>query len=282
MSGVEVRHMTDLDVPRAADVSAAAFEFQFEDQTQRDRWHGRLRHCMDSDPDGSFVATRDGEVIGVAHAIIRDDVWILSLLTVDPNVHGGGAGRLLMDAALTYGADKPDGLIVASNDPRALRLYASLGFRLRPTFQAEGRVDAGRIPKRHREIVPVTGDELPELDPVSRAVRGAGHSQDLKLDRDRGSQVFRLGGRGWVAVDPLRGVRGLAALDEEAAQALLWHGLSECRDLEVLEVGWITGEQQWAIEVLLAARVPFKAYGAFGVRGEPGPLHPYIPSPPFA
>jgi hypothetical protein len=50
-------------------------------------------------------------------------------------------------------------------------------------------------------------------------------------------------------------------------------------------VRWLTGEQQWAIGVVLAAGLRLSAFGALGVRANrsnPAPLAPFIPSPPFA
>ena len=277
-----VRLMTDDDVPAAAEVSAAAFEFGLEDPVARERWYVRMRHSLAVDPEGAFVAEVNGRVAGVAHAIVRDHVWILSLLAVDPKIHSLGTGRALMDAALSYGPPTDDGLIVASSDPRALRLYASAGFQLHPTFQASGQINRAAIPVAHPGIKAVPAAELDSLAPISRAVRGATHDGDLRLEFDRGVAIFRLEDRGFVLVDRHRGVRGLAALDEESAKALLYFALSEAQDAEELVVGWITGRQQWAVEVLVATRLPFKAYGAVCVRGNPGPLHPYIPSPPFA
>jgi hypothetical protein len=72
----------------------------------------------------------------------------------------------------------------------------------------------------------------------------------------------------------------LVARDEEAATILLWNALA-LTDGEV-SVRWITGEQQWAIDVIVRARVPLVAYGALCVRGTPGPLRPFLPTAPFA
>ncbi|HTW12244.1 MAG TPA: GNAT family N-acetyltransferase [Solirubrobacteraceae bacterium] len=278
-----IRLMTDADVPAAGTVSADAFDFDISDPITRERWHGRLRHLLRTDPGGSFVAARDGQIAGVAQAMLRDGVWILSLLTVSPTAGRGGEGRALVNASLRYGPDSGPGLIVASNDPRALRIYGSSdGFRLEPAFQAAGAVDAAQIPELHPDITRVSADQLDSLGAISRAVRGASHARDLVVELDRGGAIFRLADRGFVVVGPGRGVRGLAARDEQAAQALLWYGLHTRRHDQEVEVGWITARQQWALPVLLAARLSLRAYGAIAIRGNPGPMHPYLPSPPFA
>jgi hypothetical protein len=45
---------------------------------------------------------------------------------------------------------------------------------------------------------------------------------------------------------------------------------------------WITAEQQWAVEVVALAGLRLVPSRALCVRGRPGPLHPYLPSGPFA
>ncbi len=91
------------DVDAAAAVAAAAFEFDLGDPERATQWRARVAYLVDTDPDGGFVAVRDGRVIGMAQAMLRDELWCLSLLTVAPAAQGAGAGRALMDAALGYG-----------------------------------------------------------------------------------------------------------------------------------------------------------------------------------
>lgn len=279
-----VRHMTEADIPEAAEVGAAAFDLEIDTDLGQQRWHTRIRHPLLTDPEGAFVAVTptSGAIAGVALAIVRDRVWILSHLTVDPNVQSGGVGRALMHAALGYCGDLRDGIIVASNDPRALRLYASSGFDVVPTFKAEGRVDARKIPPLNPKIVPVAQHEVERLAPISRAVRGAEHTPDFALAYDRDATVFRLADRGFVVAQPGRGLWGPIALDAEAATDLLWCGLEHLKHDEQVEVSFVTGEQQWALGVFIRAGLSFEAYGGLAVRGNPGPLYPYIPSPPFA
>jgi hypothetical protein len=92
-----------------------------------------------------------------------------------------------------------------------------------------------------------------------------------------GERMLRFGDRGFVVHD--RGhVRLLAALDESAAQALLWSALAEAEDGAPVEVMWMTGKQQWALEVAVRAGLELVVTGPVCVRGQPGPLAPYLPS----
>ena len=133
-----VRPMVDADIAQVATVTAEAFETEITSPLRRSIWEHRLRSSLDSDPAGSFVSERSGRVTGAAQAVIRDRLWILSLMAVSPTLGIGGEGRALMRAALGYDRGCDAGLIVASDDPQALRLYASSGFALEPHLAGHG------------------------------------------------------------------------------------------------------------------------------------------------
>jgi predicted N-acetyltransferase YhbS len=277
-----VRPMAEDDIREVATVTAEAFGTDLSTELLRHNWEQRLRHSLRTDPAGSFVTESRGLISGAAQAVIRDTTWILSLMAVSPSLGEGGEGRALMQSTLDYERGCDGGLIIASNDPRALRLYGSSGFALEATFKANGTIDPAALPDPDPAISAVAPAELGTLETISRAVRGATHGPDLEVAVLRSSSVFRLEQRGFVVAMPGRGVWALAATDEQAARALLWHALGELRHEPRIEIGWISGRQQWAIDVLLAARLSLTAYGAIGTRGSVGPMYPYIPSPPFA
>ena len=120
------------------------------------------------------------------------------------------------------------------------------------------------------------------LAPLSRGARGAAHTRDLPMALSRGGEVLRLDDRGFVVTMPGRGIWALAARDEEAATALLWAGFHRLRDEPRIGIAFVGGDQQWALEVFLAARLSFYTYGGDRHARSVGPLYPYIPSPPFA
>jgi hypothetical protein len=102
----------------------------------------------------------------------------------------------------------------------------------------------------------------------------------LRYVLGRGARLLRLGDRGFAVVYEDGSLWLLVANDDEAATALLWHALAIADG--PTRVRWITGAQQWAIEVLVQARLQLTAYGALCVRGRPGQLQPFVPSVPFA
>jgi GNAT superfamily N-acetyltransferase len=252
------------------------------DEAVATRWRARLAHPYTTDPGGAFVAELDGEIVGVAMAIARERLWCLSLLAVAPAAQSGGTGRALMERALTYASASTDvGLIPSSSDPRALRLYALSGFSLHPTFEASGILDRSALPPPSGSVQAGERSDLEALEPISRAIRGAPHTLDIDFALGLGARLLLCGDRGFAVVYPGHAVWLLVARDDDAATQLLWAGLA-LAGTERPVVRWITAGQQWAIDVVVQAGLRLVPYGALCVRGEAGPLRPYLPSPPFA
>ena len=144
---IDIRLLRDADVEAVDEMSSRAMDEM--DRTfgltvpERDAARialsrARIRHIAATDPEGSVVAERDGEIVGVALAVRRGSLWFLSLLAVRTGMQSAGIGRRVLDAALDYGRDCALGMIGASPDPRALRRYGRAGFALYPGYYAEG------------------------------------------------------------------------------------------------------------------------------------------------
>ncbi len=75
----------------------------------------------------------------------------------------------------------------------------------------------------------------------------------------------------------LRGdhVAMIAGASDDSARRLLWAALAETAG--VASVSYLGGNQQWAIEVALAARLRLKPVDTLCVRGMAAPA-PYLPS----
>jgi GNAT superfamily N-acetyltransferase len=272
--------MRSADVGAAAEVAATAFSHDLGDADRARRWRARIAHPWQTDPDGAFVAELGGRVIGMAEAIMRERVWCLSMLAVTPGVQSGGAGRALLERAVGYGRGADAGLIVSSNDPRALGLYADAGFALHPTFEATGAVDRGRLPPQNGTVRVDDGSDLEALADVTRDVRGAPYTSELRFALGQGGRLLRTRDHSFAVVTGEGQLWALVSRDEQTATALLWNALALSE--EAARVRWITGAQQWAIDVVARAGLRLTAYGALCVRGEPGALAPFLPSAPFA
>jgi GNAT superfamily N-acetyltransferase len=236
--------------------------------------HTRLRvnHCLATDPGGSWVAERGGEIVGCALAIMREGVWGLSLLIVRPDAQSDGVGRELLARSWEYGRDARGWIVLASRDPRALRSYARLGLTLHPAVAARGRPRAAAPP----EVRPGSAADLPLTERVDRAVRGAAHGADVMALVGVAGELLVLPDRGYVIV---RGgtVRLLAALDEEAAALLLRAALARAGAEAAVE--WITAAQHWAIAPCLDAGLELRNdVGGVFLAGDVGPFAPYLPS----
>lgn len=275
-----VRPMLASDLDAAVNVTAAAFSRDLGDEGVARRWRERIAYPWQTDPGGAFVAEVDGQVIGVAEAIVRERLWCLSMLAVEPGIQSAGAGRALMERAAQYGGGDDPGLIVSSNDPRALRLYADCGFALYPTFEASGTVDRRRVPALGGSVREDDGGDLEAFAELTREVRGAPYTDELRFLFAQGARLLRIADQGFAAVNSEGMLWALVARDDETASALLWKALALAEG--PARVRWITGTQQWAINIVARAGMRLTAYGALCVRGTPGPLAPFLPNNSFA
>ncbi|MDQ4127232.1 MAG: GNAT family N-acetyltransferase [Actinomycetota bacterium] len=242
----------------------------------------RYRHFLEHDPEGAWVAADGDRVVGVALALAREGVWVLSLFAVDEEYRGAGVGRALLDRVLGYAEGCERGAILASSThPAAMRSYARSGFDLLPSLVASGKVRRASLPAGLK-VREGTEDDLQLAAEVDRLLRGAAHGPDLEFVLQTGCQLLvveRPAGRGYAVVWEGSPVI-IAATTPDIAADLLWFSLTESSGAEV-EVRWITGAQNWAVPVVLDAGLSLSPSGPICVRGELGPLTPYLPSGPF-
>jgi GNAT superfamily N-acetyltransferase len=284
-----IRALTEADVEAAAQVQVAAFddldrrmgeELPATSEERWDRVRGRIRHFLIHDPGGSWVSTSDdGEVTGVALASVRGDLWGLSLLVVRPGGQSGGAGRLLLDASLTYADGCDRAVILASRDPRAVRLYATSGFDLHPQMSAAGVPDLRQLPASVARVRPIEPGDAALLERVDQQVRRAtrgpdhellGHNTGFVCDDDAGTGYAYVTAGGYLTT--------LAASDERTASDLLWRCLQEVGSTgPAANVSDLGANQQWAIRVALQARLSLTPRGPVLWRGG-SPPPAYLPS----
>ena len=144
-----IRPLLPADVAASREITRRAIQSLGEEMPENTpenvaRGRERIAHLMRTDPDGAWVAEEDGELVGCALALVREGMWFLSLLMVDPPHHGKGLGRQLLDATLQTATDRS--WILATTAPAALRRYRRAGFDLVPCLTAKGTVDRGLIP----------------------------------------------------------------------------------------------------------------------------------------
>jgi GNAT superfamily N-acetyltransferase len=283
------RLMTPEDVPAAAAVGGAALsdqvpgELRPKDPTEEARLVTRQRHRVghvrDRDPGGAWVAELDGEVVGVALALVREGLWGLSLFGVKPGLQGQGIGGPILDGAVGYAerAGARAGIILSSTDPRAMRRYFRAGFRLLPALAAAGALNRSRLPAGLKSR-PGDADRDRELiDAASRHVRGAAHGPDVAAMQETGGELLVLDRGGW-AVHRDGSPVIVAALHDAAATDLLWSCLAAGPAGGPVHLDFITHGNDWAVAVALDMGLSLSPDGPVFVRGDVGPLAPYLPS----
>ncbi|WP_166355258.1 GNAT family N-acetyltransferase [Phytoactinopolyspora limicola] len=246
----------------------------------RQRWTARLAHFLSTDPDGAWVADAGDDIVGIAVAVRRDLLWILSSYAVAPGHQGRGIGKALLDAALAYGAGCLRGAVCALPDPRALRRYRQAGFTLHPTMRLVGVVDHDVVPDINGVRVGSQAD-LELVDSVDRQIRGATHRPDHGIMAGYGPLLVcdTLTGSGYTYLDR-SGVGLLAATRRGVAQRLLWAALAQQPPGTEVIIRYLTADQEWAVDVGLAAGLRIEAEGFLALRHMRPPT-PYVPSVPF-
>jgi GNAT superfamily N-acetyltransferase len=286
---VTLRPLVDADIEPAIAAQGAAFE-------ELDRSSGveptplsdaviaristRYRHFLTNDPDGAWAATEGDAVVGAALALVRDGLWGLSLLFVDPRAQSTGVGRRLLDASLTYAAECDRGAILSTHDPRAMRLYATSNFAAYPQMEGTGALDRSRLPAEQRRVREGSVSDAEFADSVDLVVRRARHGPDqVRMASDMAMFVVDdVDGSGYGYIRDDGTVYALAATDDDTASALLWRCLAHTVELEVpAGVYHLNAEQQWAITATYQARLTVIPAGAAFWRGMTPPKA-YLPS----
>jgi GNAT superfamily N-acetyltransferase len=138
----EWQALRDLRLRALAD-SPNAFASTLSEAQARDTawWRESARRSAEEEAWVTFVAERDGRLIGMAtgtfpverlHAL--DDPAVASLIQmwVDPSSRRTGIGRELVEAIAAWAAEHDSAMLrtgVTAAEPRAIAFYGSLGFR---------------------------------------------------------------------------------------------------------------------------------------------------------
>lgn len=130
-AGVTLRAFREDDADAVVAVNGRAFASHPE-QGAMDRADFDRRRAQEwFDPEGLFVAERDGEVVGFHWTKVEDGVGEVYVVGVDPAAHGGGLGKALTAIGLRHlwsrGVSAIDLYVEGDNEP-ALAVYRGLGF----------------------------------------------------------------------------------------------------------------------------------------------------------
>lgn len=284
-----IRPMRSDDVPAAERLSAVSYHAVDEATVQRDwpapelrsperaaAWVLRTRHLLTTDPGGCWVAEHDGVMLGFAVSFTRELMWLLASYAVTPAAQGQGIGRMLLQAALQHGRGCLRGMLSASADPRAARRYRLAGFTLHPQMVGAGVVDRTAIPLVERVREGSAGD-IDLMDSVDRRTRGAAHGPDhaMLLAMYRLVVSDRRSGSGYAYVDESGSPVLVAATTRRTAADLMWECLASSPPGATVGVSHVTAANEWAVDVILEARLSLAQNGYLCLRHMKPPA-PYL------
>lgn len=129
--GVTIRTYTPADADDVIAVNARAFAHHPEQGAMDRADFDRRTASAWFDPDGLFVAERDGRIIGFHWTKVEDGVGEVYVVGIDPEAQGGGLGSALTARGLRHlyeqGLEIVDLYVEGDNAP-ALTVYRKLGF----------------------------------------------------------------------------------------------------------------------------------------------------------
>jgi GNAT superfamily N-acetyltransferase len=285
-----IRPMTADDVPVAEQLSDEGFHAlglrmrrasspvpERRGARRSGHWVDRTLHLLRTDPGGCWVADDGSVMVGFATSFVRETTWFLATYAVRPELQGRGVGRALLEAAMQHGRGCLHAMLSASSDPRALRRYHQAGFELHPQMVLTGVVERSALPPIEK-VREGTAADTELMDSVDRRTRGAGHGPDHPLMQEVLRTVVSdtSTGSGYAYLDEDGGrVQLLAATNRRTAARLLWAALADAPPGATVTVPHLTGVNQWAIHVGMAARLELHQEGYLALRGMRPPT-PYI------
>jgi GNAT superfamily N-acetyltransferase len=187
--------MTEADIDATGYIRKAALEWLARGSNREPRaWmpnrSPHFAHLLKTDPRGAIVAETRGTVVGFAMGFVRGDIWFLSQLFVQPEVHALGGGRELLRQAIAYGRERGARVfsVVASSSPVAHALYMRAGmFATAVGYQVSGPVEGLlSLPKADgsRKTVVDCSGWLDRIDALDTQVWGASRRMDHELYLD--------------------------------------------------------------------------------------------------
>jgi ribosomal protein S18 acetylase RimI-like enzyme len=218
------------------------------------------RAGLASDPDGYFCAVEEGQIRGMASALVRGRAWYLSMLFVLPGHQGRGMGRALLEQALAYGEARGAEIRFtwATLDPRAQARYVMAGMAPRwPIYRVDG--DAAAVARLTARAGLDPGERELPCDPgvaekLTAEVLGHARADDLAHWRADGATAVAIErGDELAAFAYRRGERiGPAAARDETA---LVRAVAAAAAAGVSDKGSVTARVPGACHLLLETLV---------------------------
>lgn len=137
------------------------------------------RLLLDADPDGSFVACADDEVVGTTTTInYQNRVAWIGMVLVDPDHRRRRIGTRLMRAALEY--LKSCETVKLDGTPMGKSLYGTLGFEVEYGLHRWTCGAVPSLPRRDEGVLPITDETLAAVRELDRQAFGVDRSAVLE------------------------------------------------------------------------------------------------------
>lgn len=154
---------------------------------------GLVRMILGNPNSWGVLAEKKGSVLGsiFLHKFPPSPVTVIGPLTVHPSAEGAGAGRMLMDSALSQARRQNDDQIRLVQSPSHIRsfvLYTKCGFTLRePLFLMQGRPpkDQVNLDSDNVRLILNEGD-ISKCNDLCKLVHGFPREMELHQAKDQG------------------------------------------------------------------------------------------------
>jgi predicted N-acetyltransferase YhbS len=184
--GIEIRSATPEDAEQCGSVCYAAFSWISElrrfppDFPTVAYAQAVIAHLIESPSVFGVVAESEGRIVGSNFLDERDPVRGVGPVSVHPDFHGRGIGRLLMEAVLARGAGAESvRLLQDAHNPSSLSLYSSVGFELKEPIALVSGSPASR-PSGALEVRPLEPGDLERCASLCREVHGFERTNSLR------------------------------------------------------------------------------------------------------
>lgn len=140
------------------------------------------------EPAGCWIAEDSGRVVGIAISWVRDDLWFLAQLFIDPSFQAHGVGGALLERALTHGRNATNrALVTFAYNPVSIGFYVRHAMYPRaPLYRLEGRAERFRSP----DLAEAAGCDRLEPDDRNAVLLGRLDDAVLGVDRTRHHEFF--------------------------------------------------------------------------------------------
>jgi GNAT superfamily N-acetyltransferase len=232
------------------------------------------RHTLGTDPDRFVVALDGDRIVGFISAVVRERLWFLSMLFVEPAAQGAGLGRVLLERVLPSAAE---GMTLAtgtdSAQPISNALYARYGIVPRMPLlnvtghperpDAFGTMPSGIVPVPFEEVAAGSPDGaghrtlVDAVDALDREVAGFAHPVDhrfLRMESRRGWLYQGPAGEplGYGYASESGRVGPVAVRDRELLAPILGHLTSAIEPRGAFAI-WLPGDADRAVTATLRA-----------------------------